>query len=199
MPEVETKELQEIVEEIRHEQEREHARETWIRWVSLSTSVLAVLASISSLKSELLVNKALIKKNEAVLKQNQASDMWAYFQAKSMKRNGVTQTADILSAHPATAKLAAKYRGAAGRYQRESDEIEVKAYRLEAERDKKNKESQQLLDEHHHFAYCVTLTQVAIALSAIAAMTKLKPVWFLSMAIGLVGFGFFLGIVPAGH
>jgi len=59
-------------------QTAEHSGEKWVSWVALSTAVLAVLAAISSLLSGKHAN-------EAMMSQIQASDQWAYYQAKSIK------------------------------------------------------------------------------------------------------------------
>src|SRR5437867_1669371 len=78
--EIETKELQETIEEMRDERaERllEAKQSSWTRWISLSTALLAVVAAVAALESGSLVNEALIVKNNAVLKQSQASDQWA--------------------------------------------------------------------------------------------------------------------------
>ena len=55
--------------------------------------------------------------------------------------------------------------------------------------------------EHHEvFAYCVTFLQVAIALSAVAALTKQKLVWYFSMLVGLAGILYFSnGFLKAAH
>jgi hypothetical protein len=48
---------------------------------------------------------------------------------------------------------------------------------------------------HHHYAFAVALLQVAIALGAVAALTRQKAAFFLSMALGVVGAG--LALVTA--
>lgn len=197
-PEVETKELQETIDEFREERKEEAQESAWTRWISLSTALLAVLAAVASLRSGTLVNEALMKKNESVLMQARASDQWNYYQAKGLKGNGAKQTADLLSANPALAKLAAKYTKEAARYKNEQEEITRKATELEKERDKSDREADELLGRHHTFAFCVTFTQVAIALSAIAALTRRKPMWYLSMLVGMAGVVWFVdGVLHA--
>src|ERR1700760_222401 len=51
---------------------------SWVSWVALSTAVLAVLAAITGLLSGSRVN-------EAMMNQIEASDRWAYYQAKGIK------------------------------------------------------------------------------------------------------------------
>lgn len=191
-PEVETHELQETIDELREERAEEQRDRAWTRWISLSTALLAVIAAIAALHSGTLVNEALMKKNESVLKQALASDQWAYYQAKSVKSNGAKATADLMSASPALADLARKYQAETARYTKEQEEITAEAKKLEKERDECSGESQTLLERHHIFAFCVTFTQVAIALSAIAALTKRKPMWYLSLLVGVAGVAWFV-------
>src|SRR6201981_3755882 len=56
----------------------DHSRERWISWVALSTAILAVLAAITGLLSGQHAN-------EAMMNQIEASDQWAYYQAKGIK------------------------------------------------------------------------------------------------------------------
>jgi len=127
-----------------------------------------------------------------VLKQSQASDQWAYYQAKGLKSNGAKQTADLMAALPAHAESAEKWKAEAERYKEEQKEIDKKARELEKERDEEGRESMHRMHQHHIFAYCVTFTQVAIALSAIAALTRRKPVWYVSLLLGAGGLFVFL-------
>jgi hypothetical protein len=62
----------------------------------------------------------------------------------------------------------------------------------EAERDKKSAEADHLMHQHHRFANSVALFQVAIALGAVAALTRVRPVWYASIVVGLSGAVLFL-------
>jgi hypothetical protein len=53
------------------------------------------------------------------------------------------------------------------------------------------KESDHLLHTHHRFADAVALFQVSIALGAVAALTRSRPVWLASILVGLAGIAFF--------
>jgi hypothetical protein len=70
------------------------------------------------------------------------------------------------------------------RYTAQQDTIRQEAKKLEVERDAKSKDADELLERHHHFAGAVALFQVAIALGAIAALTRVRAVWFGSLLIG---------------
>src|SRR5512144_578191 len=56
-----------------------------LRWISLTTALLAALAAIGSLRAGATVNEALVLKTEATRLQAEASDQWAFYQAKGIK------------------------------------------------------------------------------------------------------------------
>ena len=68
------------------------------------------------------------------------------------------------------------------------DEAESEQERV-AEMDEK---ATHKLHVHHQFAKSVTVFQVSIALAAIAALTRRKPMWWVSLAAGAAGAGFFV-------
>jgi hypothetical protein len=51
------------------------------------------------------------------------------------------------------------------------------------------------MHRHHRFANSVALFQVAIALGAVAALTRMRPVWYGSLALGLCGAALFLSAI----
>lgn len=188
--ELDVREQQEKLEEI-HQQHGQHnpgkQPEHWTRFVSLSTAILAVIAAVAALQSGTLVNEALLEQGKATQAQSKAADAWAYYQAKSLKANGAEQTQTILAANPVTRSAAVKYEGVAKQYNTEKADQKAEAETLEKERDAANKSSAAFMHRHHIFAVCVTLTQIAIALSAIAALTRRKDAWYGSLAVGIVG------------
>jgi Domain of unknown function (DUF4337) len=193
--EVETKELQETIDELREErEEREReAREThWTRFISLSTAIFAVVAAVAALQAGKLVNEAVLLKNDAVLQQARASDTWAYYQAKGIKSAMAKQTADLISVTPGAAEKAAHWKEEAERQKAEQAQLKGEAEELEKKRDERDHESNGLLEHHELFAQCVTCLQVAISLSAIAALTKRKDVWLASIVLGVFGTGLFI-------
>ena len=188
--ELDVREQQEKMEEM-HKEHAEHAEhppsQTWVRLISLSTAFLAVIAAVAALQSGSLVNEALLEQIKGTQSQAKASDSWTYYQAKGLKQNGAEQTSAILAANPAQTKATEHYREEAKRYSEEKEKQKADAEKLEEERDKSNEASEHFMHKHHIFAICVTLTQIAIALSAIAALTRRKDVWYGSLAVGLVG------------
>jgi hypothetical protein len=56
-----------------------------------------------------------------------------------------------------------------------------------AEAKRLEEDSAEEIRKHHHFEYSVALIQVAIAVGAVSALTRVKPVWYVSLAAGAVG------------
>jgi hypothetical protein len=181
-PEVDTEKLHEAIHE---ELERDGGR--FLRRIALSTALLAVLAALAALRSGATVNHALLLRADATQLQSQASDQWAYYQAKGVK--AAVQEAVRASWLAAGKEPPASAEEKVARYEKEQEAIREKAIELEKERNAKVAESEHLLHGHHRFANAVALFQVAIALGAVAALTRSRMVWAGSMVVGLGGVG----------
>jgi hypothetical protein len=183
-PEVETEKLHEAIQE-----ELEHEGGGFLRKIALTTALLAVLAAIASLQAGATVNEALVLKTEATRLQAEASDQWAFYQAKGLK--AAVQEASSTSWTAAGKEPPAKYLEDQKRYKEDQAEIRKKAEEKERQRDERSKEADHLLHRHHGFAATVALFQISIALGAVAALTRNRFVWLGSMGVGVVGLLFF--------
>ena len=177
--EIDTDSLREKIDE-----EVEKRGGSFLRWISLTTALLAALAAIASLKAGATVNEALVLKTDATRLQAQASDQWAYYQAKGIK-GAVTQSA-ITTWEAAGKSAPPRLAAESARYLAQQDSISRKATELEHQRDEKSHEAEVLLSQHQIYAPAVALLQIAIALGAIAALTGSRFVWFGSMGLGLL-------------
>lgn len=166
--EVPTEHLHESIHE-----ELERTEEKWILRVALTAALLAVFAAIASLAAG-------HHSNEALLEQIQASDQWSFYQAKSIKSALLKNKTDLLEAlgKPVEARDVEKLE----EYARELKEIEDKAKEFE-------QSSHQNFARHVKLAKSVTTFQIAIAVCAIAALTKRKWLWYVSLAAGGGGLG----------
>ena len=179
-PEVETDKLQ---EDIHEETEREGGR--LLRTIALTTALLAALAALASLRAGATVNDALLLKTEATRLQAEASDQWAYYQAKGVKASvqeaiGAAWAAAGKEPPPGTTEKTA-------RYAEEQDAIADRAKEKERERDAREGEAERLMHQHHRNAAAVAFFQVSIALGAVAALTRSRPVWLASLLLGAGG------------
>jgi hypothetical protein len=179
-PEVETENLREAIHE-----ELEKEGGALLRQVALTTALLAALAAVAAQQAGGTANEALALRTEATQLQAQASDQWAYYQAKGIKaavQEAVAGTWRALGKTPPQ-----ELDAAAKRYGQEQAEIQKEARRLEHERDATADESRLLMRRHEYFAYAVAAFQVAIALGAVTALTRIRPLWWASLLLGVVG------------
>ena len=179
-PEIDTDKLREaIVDEV------ERKSGDLLRTIALSTALFAALAAIVSLQAGSTVNEALVLKTEATVMQAKASDTWSYYQARGVKAAIARSALQpwIAAGKPPPPDLASEE----DRNRQAQREIKQQAQLFEQARDEKSAEADKLLHEHHHFAESVALLQVGIALGAVAALTRKRPAWWTSLALGLAG------------
>src|SRR6266852_426593 len=181
-PEIDTDKLQETIDE--------PPTGTLLRNIALTTALLAAFGALAALRAGGTVNEALVLKTEAGRLQAEASDQWAYYQAKGIKANveEVARTAWIAAGKAPTPNIEQTIH----RYAAEQKDIERAAREKERERDEKSQEADQLLARRHRFASSVALLQVGIALGAVAALTRQRVIWLGSGILGLLGVGLFV-------
>jgi len=146
-------------------------RDAWTKYVSLMIVVLAVVTGYGSLKAGGFSSRVL-------LSQAKASDEWAFFQAKSIKRSLAE-----MESRAAAPELQEEAKKRAAGYQAEQEEIKKRAEANEATRDEAAKHGPPL-------GSGIAGLQIAIALASVCMITKRKSLWFASSALGLVGVGY---------
>lgn len=176
----------EIPTEHLHEEIRENAeaqREKWILYVALSTALMAVLAAVAGLLAGHHANEALIERVKA-------SDQWNFYQAKNLKQEIAMNTAEILQAVGKKDSDLAAHSAEIARYDKEKAAIRTAAEEAE-------KQSEAHLGKHVPLASAVTAFQIAIAVSAIAILTRRRKLWWGSLVLTLVGIVFLaIGLLP---
>jgi hypothetical protein len=146
--------------------------------VSITMSILAVLvASVT-----LLGHRA---HTEELLLQARASDQWAFYQAKNIRRHEDQETADILGLmNPQDKEKAAaareKYLKEGERYEADKDQISDKAKELENERDLYSRRADR-------FDGGEGLLEVALVICSITMLTDRRFFWYGGMLIGAAG------------
>jgi hypothetical protein len=193
----------EIPTEHLHEQIEEGAeekRERWILYLALSTAFMAVLAAFAGLLAGHHANEALVERMKA-------SDQWNFYQAKNLKEEIAVNTDMILQAvgaartqESARTQEKAETGGTAiasqdhskdiARYEKEKAEIKKQAQENE-------EASEAHLAKHVPLSRAVTAFQIAIAISAIAVLTRRKILWYSGLALTAIGIFFLIvGILP---
>ncbi len=170
----------ELREHLEHavEHSTEHGQ-GWRRYLALSTALIAVCAAIASLLSGQYANEAILEKNNAILSTSRATDIWNLYQSKGLKKN--LDDAFFRQYHDSS--LAKE----AYRYHLQQDSIALAARAFEQKTKEADTRSDLLMEHHHKLAIAVTLFQIAIALSAIAALLSQKFVWYGSLALAVAG------------
>lgn len=173
--------------ELPNPRELEEIREKgFTKRAALVTAVYAVFLAIASLGG----NHAM---KEMLLAQQQASDQWAYYQAKSIREhlyksqkmlleNELMLLPEALSTE-AVEKVEASLKTLAdeeSRYANEKTEIEQEARKLEKERDKNR-------SKDPYFEYAEVLLQIAIVIASVSIIAGSHPLFAFSILVASCG------------
>ena len=165
------------------EEAAEHGRDGLAQKIALMTAVLATVGALISYQSGSAQNEAMVLKNQSILKQAEASDQWAYYQAKAIKGH-IDDAVASLSSVPET-----RARALADKAKEDRDQARVRAEaeRLQAESRRFGEESEAKLRPHERLALALTVIQIAIALAAITVLTKRHWLLLASIAAAVIG------------
>lgn len=153
--------------------------------IAITTVTLAVCATLASFKAAGYGNRM-------VLAQSQASDQWAYYQAKSIKetayqvqRDGLAFIVPAPGQEQAHAAKVTEFDKEIARYKSEKKEIMQDAERLEKERDIAQ-------GFNARFGQSMIFLQIGILLSSLASINKVTYYWYLGVASGGAGVAMFI-------
>jgi hypothetical protein len=146
--------------------------------VTFTMAMLAVLVAVVSL----LGHRA---HTEELLLQNKATDQWAYFQAKNIRRHSYETFLDLLSITASKdpqvlAKLTEKYKGEVDRYRDEQKEIEAEAHGLEQEVGMAGRKGDR-------FDLGELLLEAALVICSITLLTSRRLFWITGITLGTAG------------
>ena len=177
------------VELPKHEELEELRGKTFTKRVAPTTALYAVVLAIASLGGTNAMKHMLMA-------QQQASDQWAFYQAKVIREHQyriqkLRLEADLAerggtmkpAARQKFEELQAKLADEEKRYNTEKKEIEQEAKKLEQDRDLYR-------TKDPYFDYAEVLLQIAIVMASIAILASSLPLFFFSL--GLAGLGAFL-------
>ncbi|MBI1869286.1 MAG: DUF4337 family protein [Methylocystis sp.] len=171
-----------------HFEHAEHAEEAaregapFLLVVSVTIAILAVAAATVGSLEAIETAATLGEQNAASLLQNKTSDKWAFFQAKSIKKNAY----DIAAKQGGAA--AADFAREARRNEEESRTIRAEAEELEKQVAEKLHEAERRERRHHILTTGVTLLHVAIAITTIAIIMKGRRwPWITGLALAAGG------------
>jgi hypothetical protein len=179
-----------------HDHELEHAAqhnpEGMAGQLAVITAILATIGALFSYQGGATQAHAALLKNDAAIKKTEASNQWNYFQAKSTKQSLAELARDL-----APEDKKAGYQARIDRYEKEKNEIKGVAEQLEAESKARDVASEAQMHQHHRWAQATTALQIAIAMAAIALLTRRR--WLEWATLGVGGLGVVVGALAWFH
>jgi len=146
--------------------------------VSVTMAILAVLGAMVTL----LGHRA---HTEELLLQAQATDQWAYYQAKNIRLHEMEAVADMVGAlapqdKEKAAQVHEKYVKEVERYEKDKDTISDQAKELEAERDVVSHRADR-------FDGGEVFLEMGLVICSITLLTKKRLFWFGGITIATIG------------
>jgi hypothetical protein len=157
----------------------EHGREhPDLAPVTLTMAVLAVLVAAVSLLGHRT-------HTEEIILQNKATDQWAFYQAKNMRRHTDELFADLTTVvaskdAAAVASLQEKYRAEADRYKDEQKELDKAARETE-------KETELVRRRGDRFDLGEVFLEIALVITSIALLTSRRMFWYFGLLMAAAG------------
>jgi hypothetical protein len=173
----------------------EEKKEPWLNYLALATVILAVCATLATFKGGQYSTRS-------VLSQTQASDQWAFFQAKSVKSYIFEARKEMQTLNLLQLSAIVKDSKAMDKIRQEAD-AKIESYKKKLEQfesekaliQKEAKALEAIRDESKlhgsAFGLSVIFLQISILLSSIAALMKKKMVWYGGLIVGAAGVFFF--------
>ena len=170
----------------------QHGGDNLASQLAVMTAIIATVGALFSYMGGLTQANAGLFKNDAAIKKTEASNQWNYYQAKSSKQNLAELAIEI-----APEGRKAFYQDEVKRYKTEKVEIQSKAEKLEAESKEWDEKSEQQIHQHHRWAQATTALQIAIAVAAMALLTKSRGLVYGMYGVSTLGLA--LGVAAWMH
>ena len=166
--------------------------DSFVSRIAVATAILSTLGALGGYEAGHTQNAALLYKNEAAIQKTAASNQWNYYQAKSNKQNLAELSVTLTQGEDRE-----RFKQEIERYKKEKSDIKTDAEKLEAAAREADKKSETEMHVHGRWALSTTLLQVAIALSAIALLTR--KTWLLYGVFAAAGIGVGFGVMGLLH
>jgi len=168
-----TDELQELQEHAEHA-----AHNPSMAPVSLTMAILAVLVAVASL----LGHRA---HTEEVVLQTKATDQWAYYQAKNIRRHTDEIFADFASVMATSdpkklAQLREKYQAEANAFRDQQKDIDAEARKLE-------KETSHERDRADRYDLAEVFLEIALVVTSITLLSGRRIFWQSGIVVAIIG------------
>ena len=163
-----------------------HADHGGSKKIALLISILALVLALSE-----TLGKA--AQTSAISYNIEASNLWAFYQSKTIRRTVLRTAAQEMMVHaadnPRAKEVVAEWRKTAERYQNEPetgegrDQLEARAKAAEKKRDLAQA-------AYHHYEVSSAAVQIAIVLASASIIAAVPALVWLACTLGLVGVAF---------
>ncbi len=157
----------------------EHVKEPFERNVAVTMAIIAAGLALVTVLGHIFAN-------EELLAQQKASDQWAYYQAKSIRRYESDIARDLFqvmnAANATAAASVSKYAANIEKYEKEGEEIQTEARGLETE---SKLDGKRALRMHTGEVFL----EIGIVVASLAILTKRRVWWLTSILSACVGVG----------
>ena len=146
--------------------------------ISLTMAILAVLIATVSLLGHR-------SHTEEILLQNRATDQWAYYQAKNMRRNNLEALSDVLTALGNTKteraeQVQKRFHEEIDKYRDQQKNIQNEARGLEAEVGRASRRADR-------FDLGEVFLEIALVVTSITLLTDKRAYWYFGFVLATVG------------
>jgi Domain of unknown function (DUF4337) len=150
-----------------------HAHDPFDKTVAGTMAIIAALLAVVSVLGQHFTT-------EQLLLQQKASDQWAYYQAKDIRRYSAQVALDTLTQMKADSRGINRYGQDTDRYKKQAADIQEKAREFERDRDKSGREALR-------FHFGEVFLEVAIVLSSLSILMKQRALFLGGAAAALIG------------
>jgi hypothetical protein len=153
------------------EEHARHAHDDFSRKVGATMAIIAAVLAVVAVYAHVYTT-------EELLAQQKASDQWAFYQAKALRRYQSGAARDILASIGNAGAVVA-----AGKYARDSERYEKEAAKIQEEAGEYGRESERDGRRALRFHLGEVLLEIAIVLTSLAILTHRNMFWL----AGIVG------------
>ena len=160
--------------------------------LAVMTAVLATVGAMFSYMAGATQADAGLFKNDAAIKKTEAANQWALYQSKSGKQN-MSELGLRLSVPDEKPFFEKEVK----RYDAEKAVVKTEAEKLDKVSEQFDAKSEAQMHQHHRWAQATTVLQIAIAMAAIALLTKRR--WLEKAVFVVSGVGLIVGLLAYIH
>lgn len=170
------------------EKKQEFLQEKWLKGVAITTTVLAVMTSIVSARSNTCTADTQLLTSEEAMK-------WQYYQSKSTRLQFIEVQRGLLRGEMARETDEAKKGSLFSQIKalnEESFKVDTKKGEIEKDARDVGVKRDRIARQGANFTLATVFFQIAIMLSSVSALVHRKALWLIGLCFGAVAIFFFV-------